>query len=71
VFKPEFLNRLDDIIVFHQLERNDLIKIVDLEMAKVIERVRAKENAVALPDRRRYLGPPTLVPSGQPAECLN
>jgi ATP-dependent Clp protease ATP-binding subunit ClpC len=48
VFKPEFLNRLDDIIVFHQLERNDLIKIVDLEMAKVIERVRAKDIKVHL-----------------------
>ena len=28
VFKPEFLNRLDDMIVFHQLQRNDLVKIV-------------------------------------------
>ncbi len=34
VFKPEFLNRLDDMIVFHQLERNDLVKIVDLESGK-------------------------------------
>ena len=48
VFKPEFLNRLDDMIVFHQLERNDLVKIVDLEVAKVIERVRAKEIKVHL-----------------------
>jgi ATP-dependent Clp protease ATP-binding subunit ClpC len=48
VFKPEFLNRLDDMIVFHQLERNDLIKIVDLEVAKVIERVRAKDINVHL-----------------------
>jgi ATP-dependent Clp protease ATP-binding subunit ClpC len=42
VFRPEFLNRLDDMIVFHQLERNDLVKIVDLEVAKVTERIRAK-----------------------------
>src|SRR5260370_1680366 len=42
VFKPEFLNRLDDIIVFHQLERNDMVKIVELEVAKVVERVRGK-----------------------------
>jgi ATP-dependent Clp protease ATP-binding subunit ClpC len=42
VFKPEFLNRLDDIIVFHTLEREDLVKIVDLEVAKVVERVRSK-----------------------------
>src|SRR6476469_5470403 len=48
MFKPEFLNRLDDMIVFHRLERNDLVKIVDLEVAKVIERVRAKDIKVHL-----------------------
>ena len=48
MFKPEFLNRLDDMIVFHQLERNDLVKIVDLEVAKVIERVRVKDIKVRL-----------------------
>jgi ATP-dependent Clp protease ATP-binding subunit ClpC len=48
VFKPEFLNRLDDMIVFHQLERNDLAKIVNLEVAKVIERVRGKDIKVQL-----------------------
>jgi ATP-dependent Clp protease ATP-binding subunit ClpC len=48
VFKPEFLNRLDDMVVFHQLERNDLVKIVDLEVAKVIERVGAKDIKVHL-----------------------
>jgi ATP-dependent Clp protease ATP-binding subunit ClpC len=42
VFKPEFLNRLDDIIVFHTLEREDLVRIVDLEVAKVVTRVRNK-----------------------------
>jgi ATP-dependent Clp protease ATP-binding subunit ClpC len=36
------------MIVFHQLERNDLVKIVDLEVAKVIERVRAKDVKVQL-----------------------
>ena len=48
MFRPEFLNRLDDIIVFHQFERNDLVKIVDLEVAKVIARVRAKDIKVHL-----------------------
>ena len=42
-FRPEFINRLDDIIVFHTLEKPDLVKIVDLEISKVIERVKAKE----------------------------
>ncbi|MGA8654647.1 MAG: ATP-dependent Clp protease ATP-binding subunit [Chthoniobacterales bacterium] len=48
VFKPEFLNRLDDLIVFHQLERNDLVRIVDLEVAKVVDRVRAKNIKIQL-----------------------
>jgi ATP-dependent Clp protease ATP-binding subunit ClpC len=48
VFKPEFLNRLDDMIVFHTLGRTDLAKIVELEVAKVVERVRSKEIKVHL-----------------------
>jgi ATP-dependent Clp protease ATP-binding subunit ClpC len=48
VFKPEFLNRLDDMIVFHTLGRSDLAKIVELEVAKVVERVRLKEIKVHL-----------------------
>jgi len=48
VFKPEFLNRLDDMIVFHTLGRADLAKIVELEVAKVVERVRLKEIKVHL-----------------------
>ena len=48
VFRPEFLNRLDDMIVFHQLERNELATIVDLEVAKIFERIRAKDIEVHL-----------------------
>ncbi len=47
-FKPEFINRLDDIIVFHQLTKPDLMKIVDLEVDKVLTRVKAKEVYVEL-----------------------
>jgi ATP-dependent Clp protease ATP-binding subunit ClpC len=43
VFKPEFLNRLDDIIVFHTLTKPDLVRIVGLEMEKVIDRIRNKD----------------------------
>ena len=42
-FRPEFMNRLDDIIVFRTLVKADLLEILDLEIAKVIERVRAKQ----------------------------
>ena len=47
-FKPEFINRLDDIIVFHQLSKTDLMKIVDLEVDKVLIRVKAKEVHIEL-----------------------
>jgi ATP-dependent Clp protease ATP-binding subunit ClpC len=43
VFKPEFLNRLDDLIVFHTLTKPDLVRIVDLEVQKVTARVRTKD----------------------------
>jgi ATP-dependent Clp protease ATP-binding subunit ClpC len=42
VFKPEFLNRLDDIIVFHSLTRDDLTKIVDIEVSKVLTRLKPR-----------------------------
>jgi len=48
VFKPEFLNRLDDIIVFHSLSKEDLEHIVDLEVRKVIDRLKAKDITVVL-----------------------
>ena len=48
VFKPEFLNRLDEIIVFHTLSKPDLLHIVDLEVAKVKARLKIKEIEIAL-----------------------
>jgi ATP-dependent Clp protease ATP-binding subunit ClpC len=41
-FKPEFINRVDDIIIFKQLDQNDLHKIVDIEIGKVRERLQFK-----------------------------
>ncbi len=48
VFKPEFLNRLDDIIVFHSLQKSDLEHIVNLEVKKVVDRLKAKDITVIL-----------------------
>src|ERR1700726_1107458 len=48
VFKPEFLNRLDEIIVFHSLEKSHLLHIVDLEVNKVKKRLKAKEVEIVL-----------------------
>ncbi len=39
VFRPEFLNRLDDVIVFHHLTVEDLKKVIDIELEKVRERL--------------------------------
>src|SRR4249920_438424 len=38
-FKPEFLNRLDDIVVFHALEIEELTAIVDLQVARLVRRL--------------------------------
>ena len=53
VLKPEFINRFDDLIVFHQLVKADLQQIVDLEVAKLVERLRQKEIKVVLDDKAR------------------
>ncbi|MFA5350145.1 MAG: ATP-dependent Clp protease ATP-binding subunit, partial [Candidatus Omnitrophota bacterium] len=39
-FKPEFLNRIDDIIVFRQLVKEDLVRIIDIEIGYVVERLK-------------------------------
>jgi len=43
VFKPEFLNRLNDLVIFRSLGRNDMQAIVDLELRNVADRLRERE----------------------------
>jgi ATP-dependent Clp protease ATP-binding subunit ClpC len=50
VLKPEFINRLDDLIVFHPLAKKELYRIVDLEISKVVERIKTKEIQIELDD---------------------
>jgi ATP-dependent Clp protease ATP-binding subunit ClpC len=52
-FKPEFLNRLDDLVVFHMLEKIDLNQIVDLEVSKLVKRLADKEVALTLSQEAR------------------
>ena len=54
-FKPEFVNRLDEIVEFHQLTRDEIAKIVDLQVAKLVERVRERGVEVELTDDARTL----------------
>jgi len=52
-FKPEFLNRLDDLVVFHMLEKKDLNQIVDLEVGKLVKRLEQKEIIMTLTEEAR------------------
>ena len=52
-FRPEFLNRLDDVIVFRQLTKPDLITILDLEATKVMERLKHKNIQLVLDDKAK------------------
>ena len=52
-FRPEFLNRLDDVIVFRALNRPDLIQILDLEVKKVMERLRGRNIQLQLEDKAK------------------
>ncbi|HEV3377291.1 MAG TPA: AAA family ATPase, partial [Thermoleophilaceae bacterium] len=54
-FKPEFVNRLDEIVEFHQLSREEIAQIVDLQVAKLVERVRERGVEVDLTDDARTL----------------
>ena len=52
-FKPEFLNRIDDLVVFRMLERSDLTSIVDLEVDKLLGRLKNKKITVTLDESAR------------------
>ncbi|PAW71853.1 MAG: NDP-hexose 4-ketoreductase [Verrucomicrobiia bacterium Tous-C5FEB] len=55
-FKPEFLNRLDEQVVFHMLEKGDLNQIVDLEVEKLVKRLKEKDVELVLAsDARDFL----------------
>ena len=54
-FRPEFLNRIDDVIVFHQLSENEIIQIVDLMIANLDERLRARDMGIELTTEAKSL----------------
>jgi ATP-dependent Clp protease ATP-binding subunit ClpC len=47
-FRPEFLNRVDDVVVFHQLTREEIINIVDLMITRLDARLKDKDMAIEL-----------------------
>jgi ATP-dependent Clp protease ATP-binding subunit ClpB len=53
VFKPEFLNRIDEVIVFHMLTKEDLRKIVDIQLGYLRERMNARKIGLEFTDNAR------------------
>ncbi|MCV7084347.1 AAA family ATPase, partial [Mycolicibacter hiberniae] len=54
-FRPEFLNRIDDIIVFEQLTQEQIIEMVDLMIGRVGKQLKAKDMEMELSDKAKSL----------------
>jgi ATP-dependent Clp protease ATP-binding subunit ClpC len=54
-FRPEFLNRVDEVVVFHQLSRVQIEQIVGLELEKVLREVRAQDMHLKVTDAAKSL----------------
>jgi ATP-dependent Clp protease ATP-binding subunit ClpB len=54
-FKPEFLNRIDDTVIFHRLSKQDIGRIVDLQVAQLVGRVRERGIEIELSEAARTL----------------
>ncbi|PZW02421.1 ATP-dependent Clp protease ATP-binding subunit ClpC [Micromonospora phaseoli] len=55
-FRPEFLNRIDDTIVFHQLRQNEILSIVDIMIQRIETQLRNKDMGLELTDNaKKYL----------------
>ncbi|MBI3410512.1 MAG: ATP-dependent Clp protease ATP-binding subunit [Planctomycetes bacterium] len=54
-FRPEFLNRVDDVIVFRSLSKEDLKQIIDIELGKVSKRLKDKDYTLVLTDEAKDL----------------
>ncbi|NRR90740.1 ATP-dependent Clp protease ATP-binding subunit [Winogradskyella undariae] len=52
-FAPEFLNRIDDVIVFNALEKEDIGKIIDIELIKLIDRIKGLGYELQLTDKAK------------------
>ena len=54
-FRPEFLNRVDETLIFHTLSKNDIRKIVDIQLTRFSERLAAQDIAVKVSDEAKDL----------------
>ena len=74
VFRPEFLNRIDEVIVFHKLTKEEITEIVELLLKRIRESLAERELSLNLSDergrpaRREGLGPVDGRPSAAPRD---
>ena len=74
VFRPEFLNRIDEVIVFHKLTKNEIKEIVDLLLRRIRESMAERELQLELSEpsqghaRRQGLGPVDGRPAAAPSD---
>jgi ATP-dependent Clp protease ATP-binding subunit ClpA len=54
-FRPEFLNRIDEIVIFNYLKKEQIKKIVDLELTKVEKRLANKEIKIQITEKAKEL----------------
>ena len=54
-FRPEFINRIDEIVIFNYLKKEEIKRIVDLELSKVEKRLKAKEIAIKISEKAKEL----------------
>jgi ATP-dependent Clp protease ATP-binding subunit ClpB len=54
-FKPEFLNRIDDIVIFHQLSREQIGQIIDVQLERLRRMLGERQITIALDDAARAL----------------
>lgn len=52
-FKPEFLNRLNDIVIFHPLQKAGLLKVIDIELKKLLQRLERREVFITLDEKAK------------------
>lgn len=69
-FRPEFLNRVDEIIVFPQLSESEIVQIVDLFVARLQQRLREQDMSITLTDEaKKLVAKKGYDPPWAPARC--
>ena len=68
-FAPEFLNRVDDIVIFNALEKEDLMKIVDIEIEKLAKRITKLGYQMDITKNKEFLEKKATIKNMVRARC--